>query len=83
MMFANPVPKSAEGDGEFISSLIDKAVKESEEQCITGAKSTPFILARLAELSEGKTVQINMTLVENNAFVGGQIAAKLAWLNNR
>ena len=82
MMMANPVPVEQEGDGKLISTFIDQAIRESEEQKITGAASTPFILGRLAELSKGKTVEINRHLVVNNAKTGGEIATALAEMKN-
>ena len=82
MMMANPVPVSQEGDGKNISGFIDQAIRESEEKKITGADSTPFILGRLAELSKGKTVEINRHLVVNNAKTGGGIATELAKMKN-
>ena len=83
ILFANPVPKSFEGDGKFIDGLITAAVAEAEERNISGADSTPFILSKVAELFRGKTVEINTHLVENNAKVGAQIAKNLALLKNR
>jgi len=71
------------GDGKLISALIDQAIAEAQENQISGAASTPFILGKLAELSRGKTVEINEKLVENNAYVGGRIGAELALVKNR
>ena len=82
-MFANPVPVDCEGDGRMISLFIEQAIQEASDQLIFGAASTPFILSRLAELSDGKTVEINSRLVENNAYVGGLIATALAQKQNR
>ncbi|CBY18760.1 unnamed protein product [Oikopleura dioica] len=82
IVFANPVPKDSEGDGIFISGLIDEALLEAGRQNITGPASTPFILSKLAELSGGKTVEINVRLVENNCLVGGQIAKEFALQRN-
>lgn len=74
LLFANPIPADSEGDGNFITGLIDEALREADQRNISGPASTPFILGKLAELSKGKTVDINVRLVENNCLVGGQIA---------
>ncbi|WP_096188156.1 pseudouridine-5'-phosphate glycosidase [Evansella halocellulosilytica] len=73
----NPVPESAELPAELISSMIENALKEAEEQGISGKDTTPFLLARLKDMSEGKTLTTNIALVEHNAYVGGQIAVSL------
>lgn len=59
--------------------MIEQAVKEAEDNRISGSASTPFILSRLAELSKGETVKTNISLVVNNAGT----AAKIAFQRNQ
>ena len=54
--------------------MIDDAVREAEEKHITGKEITPFLLARIAEITGGKSLEANIQLVFNNAAVGSEIA---------
>lgn len=74
MVIANPVPKKDELSKDYIDAVIDEAVKEAEEQGIQGKDSTPFLLSKIVEKTEGKSLQTNIKLVENNAVVGANIA---------
>lgn len=75
-LFANPLPVEHEADGVKFERLIEQAVTEADNQGVTGAASTPFILARLAELSEGETVATNIALVVNNAKTAARVAVE-------
>ena len=75
-LFANPLPVENEADGAKYAAYIDQAVSEAEQKGITGAASTPFILSRLAELSQGDTVKTNIALVVNNAKTAAKIAVE-------
>lgn len=61
-------------DKKYIDDLIDKAINEANERQITGKDVTPFLLAKIVEESEGKSLKANIALVYNNAKVGAQIA---------
>ena len=74
-VIANPIPQDASIPTDEIDSYITKAVAESEEQGIKGKDSTPFLLARVCELTEGKSLTANIALVFNNARVASEIAA--------
>lgn len=76
-VIGNPVPEEFEMNPEQIESIIANAMKEAEEKGISGKETTPFLLSRLKELSEGKTLDTNIALVENNALTGGQLAVAL------
>ena len=65
MVVANPIPE------QF---AIDQAVKEAEEQGVVGKESTPFLLARVAELTGGDSLKSNIQLVFNNAVLACEIA---------
>ena len=65
------------------SSLAEKvqAVAESVEQGIHGKATTPFLLARVAELTGGDSLESNIQLVYNNARVAAQTAVELSNMN--
>ncbi len=73
-LIVNPIPLEHELDQAYINSLIERAVEESVEQHVTGKDITPFLLARIVELSDGKSLEANLQLVYNNAKIGAQIA---------
>ncbi|RKL68492.1 pseudouridine-5-phosphate glycosidase [Salipaludibacillus neizhouensis] len=77
VVIGNPVPKDKEMDKSLIDQIIDKALKEAKDKGISGKETTPFLLDRLKELSEGATLTTNIALVENNAHVGAEIAVAL------
>ena len=62
----------------MINKAIDQAVAESVEQGIHGKESTPFLLARVAELTGGDSLHSNIELVFNNARVASAIACSLS-----
>lgn len=73
-IIANPVPQEAAMAEAEINQYIDQALKEAEEQDIVGKLATPFLLARVSELTEGKSLATNIALVLNNAKLAAQIA---------
>ena len=75
-LFANPLPLESEADGAKFEEFIERAVSEASENNITGAASTPYILSRLADLSQGESVQTNIALVVNNAKTAAKIAVE-------
>ena len=74
VVIANPVPKEHELPKSYIDGIIEEAVKEAETQGISGKASTPFLLNKIVEKSEGKSLNTNIKLVENNAVLGAKIA---------
>ncbi|KRG08450.1 pseudouridine-5'-phosphate glycosidase [Staphylococcus sp. NAM3COL9] len=74
IVIANPVPKQYELAKSYIDVIIEDAVKEAEAQGIRGKDSTPFLLGKIVEKSDGKSLETNIKLVENNAVVGAKIA---------
>ncbi|MDO5028804.1 MAG: pseudouridine-5'-phosphate glycosidase [Bacillota bacterium] len=71
---ANPVPKEHEIPHEEIDKIINQALIEEKEAGIKGKDSTPFLLAKIVELSGGKSLETNIELVYNNARLGSQLA---------
>ena len=74
VVIVNPVPKEDELPKSYIDGIIEEAVKEAETQGISGKDSTPFLLSKIVEKSEGKSLNTNIKLVENNAVLGAKIA---------
>jgi len=71
---ANPIPANFEMEYSAINIAIDQAIKEAEQQKLSGKKITPFLLGRIKELTDGKSLDANIQLVLNNATLGAQIA---------
>ena len=74
LVIANPIPEQFAMAEETINAAIDQAVREAEEQGVTGKASTPFLLARVAELTGGDSLKSNIQLVFNNARLACDIA---------
>lgn len=72
-----PVPVAAEVPQEMLDRILDESLRDAEDSRITGRELTPFLLARMAERSEGATLRANIALLENNARVAAQIASEL------
>ena len=80
VVIANPIPQEYEMEPAVINKAIASALKEAEEKGIKGKESTPFLLAKVKELTEGASLDSNIQLVFNNAKVGAQIAVELSRL---
>jgi pseudouridine-5'-phosphate glycosidase len=78
VLIANPVPAEAEIPAEAIAEWIDIARSDADRVGVRGKDVTPFLLARLAGLSGGRTVAANRALALANAQLAAQIAAALA-----
>ncbi len=77
MIVAVPVPKEHAIPRSEIDGVIDEAISEMTKLGITGKDTTPYLLARIAERTEGRSLETNIQLVLNNATVAAKIAAKL------
>lgn len=73
-----PIPPAAEIPRQVIEPYIQRVLSEAEEQHLVGSAVTPFVLKRLAELTNGATVRANITLLKNNVAVAAQIAQALS-----
>jgi pseudouridine-5'-phosphate glycosidase len=78
LLVANPVPAADELPAELVEGWLAAALKEQKSKGISGKAVTPFLLARLAELSAGRTLKTNVALYKNNVRLGCRIAAALA-----
>ena len=77
MLVTNPIPEQYAMDKTVIDKAIDQALAESHEQGIHGKETTPFLLARVAELTGGDSLESNIQLVLNNARVAAKTAVAL------
>lgn len=80
MLFANPVPTEHSIPQSEIDAAIDEAVRIADLEGHRGSDNTPFILAKIKELSGGKTVAANRALVEANVRRAARVAVELSKL---
>jgi pseudouridine-5'-phosphate glycosidase len=78
VLVANPIPKADALDAKAIEARIEEAIVQAVAAGVTRKALTPFLLQRLFELTEGKSLIANIALVKNNALVGARIAVALA-----
>ena len=80
MLVTNPIPEEYSMPKDVIDAAIDQAIAECSEQGIKGKETTPFLLARVAELTGGDSLASNIRLVYNNAKLTAQTAVEYAKL---
>lgn len=80
VLVCDPIPEEYSMDEEYINREIDIALKEMEEKGIKGKDETPFLLSKIVELTEGKSLETNIHLILNNAKLGAQTAAEYSKL---
>ena len=76
LLITNPIPKAYEMDSTLIHNAIEEALRQAEAQHIKGKESTPFLLAKVKELTGGDSLDSNIQLVYNNAKLASQIAVE-------
>lgn len=77
MLVTNPIPEEYSMDPKIINAAIDRAIEESVQQGIKGKETTPFLLARIKDLTGGDSLASNIQLVLNNARLAAKTAALL------
>ena len=77
MLVTNPIPEEYAMDKTIIDAAIEKALSEAKEQGIHGKETTPFLLAKVVELTGGDSLESKIKLVLNNAKVAARTAACL------
>jgi pseudouridine-5'-phosphate glycosidase len=77
IVVANPIPAEHALDEAEIDAVIDNAIGEMERLAITGKDATPFLLAKIAERTGGRSLRANIELVVNNARLAAEIANAL------
>ena len=80
MLVTNPIPEEYSMDHEVISRAIDEAIAQANAQGIHGKATTPFLLAKVKELTGGDSLDANIQLVFNNARLAARTAAALCAL---
>jgi pseudouridine-5'-phosphate glycosidase len=78
VLIGNPIPEADAMDPAYISSKIDRALADADAAGISGKATTPYLLKRIFELTDGKSLVSNIALVKNNARVAAEIAVALA-----
>ena len=81
MVVANTIEEKYQMDYDTITLAIENALKEAEENSIKGKESTPFLLAKIKEITGGDSLEANIMLVYNNARLGAKIAVELSKLS--
>jgi len=76
MVIAVPIPEEHALDRDEIDGVIDEAITEMQRQDITGKDTTPFLLARIAERTGGRSLEANIQLVKNNVRIAAEIAVE-------
>lgn len=77
ILIANPIPEEYALDKAYIDKAIEDALYEAEKRNIKGKEITPFLLDKIKDLTQGKSLKANIELVKNNAHVGAKIAIEL------
>lgn len=80
VLVANPVPEEFSMDEELINGAIEKAAAEAKELGVHGKETTPFLLAKVKELTGGDSLKSNIRLVYNNAELAARIACAMKQL---
>ena len=78
MLVANPIPQESEIPQAEMNGYIEAAQADMERDDVTGKDVTPYMLARIVELTGGKSLESNIALVKNNARLAADIAVALA-----
>jgi pseudouridine-5'-phosphate glycosidase len=78
IVVANPIPVEAEIPSAEIAPQIEAAVSKAEARGITGKELTPFLLAEIAKVTEGRSLAANIALVKHNARMAADIAVAFA-----
>ena len=82
MLVTNPIPEEYSMDADVIGRAIDEAVAEAKQLGIHGKETTPFLLAKIKDLTGGDSLDSNIQLVYNNARLAARTAAELSRLAN-
>ena len=77
VVVSNPVPAESSMAPDEIDAIIGQALGQAQQQGVTGKNVTPFLLARIKELTGGRSLATNIALVKHNALVGARLAVAL------
>ena len=76
ILVTNPIPTEYSMDSEIINQAIDKALLEMDNLGIKGKEQTPYLLGKIVEITEGKSLESNIALVYNNCKLAGKISSE-------
>lgn len=77
VLIANPIPEAYSLSKSLIDRAIEKALEQADDKGIKGKEITPFLLAAIEKITEGKSLQANIELVLNNARLAADIAVEM------
>ena len=77
IVVANPVPEAHAMDPTLVAGAICSALTEANAQGVSGKALTPFLLARINQLTEGRSLATNVALIRSNATLAAQVAVAL------
>lgn len=77
VVVSNPVPEQAAMPKAEIDAMTAQALREADERGVSGKAVTPFLLARIKELTGGRSLETNIALVKHNALIGARLAVAL------
>ncbi len=77
MLVTVPIPAEWSMDADYINGAIDEALREADEQGVAGKEITPFLLARIKDITGGSSLDANIHLVFNNVKTAARIASQL------
>ena len=78
VLIANPVPEADEIPAGEMNAVIEQAVTEATKAGVAGKAVTPWLLQRILDITEGRSLKTNIALVESNARLAARIAADFA-----
>lgn len=81
LVIGNPIPYEYEMNYDDINNAINNALIEAENKGIKGKETTPFLLSKIKEITEGKSLESNIQLIYNNARLAAKLALELSKLN--
>ena len=82
LLVVQPPPKHAALERSEVESAILAAVEKAQQEGVTGASTTPWLLRVLAEATGGRSIETNLALLESNAGLAGELAVELARRDN-
>jgi pseudouridine-5'-phosphate glycosidase len=82
LLIANPIPSEAEIPLAVMAPFIDQAIADALENRVSGKEVTPYILDKIFDLTEGRSLTANIALVRSNARLAADVAVELAGLSN-
>ena len=79
-VIANQISEDDQLDKDYIDSIINEAIESANEEGISGKEMTPFLLSKIVDKTNGKSLEANISLVFNNADIGSKLAVELSKL---